>query len=246
MKVVSSEGGFAAQNALVELVTQEIGALNSKNRVPTLINLGAGPQMEFETRFAQAGGLFEVDRVDVELSLVEHANVRRQWTGTIEDLSTVADATYDLAFANYVMEHVDDVRSAIREMARILRPGSLAVLTLSNPRSPEFLVAARAPGWLHRVFQPHGFDTRYAYHSISELAECLLDARMILEMIQYSPVVSSYLSRVSATAGWMGDAYDRAVVRMHARALCGAVLVAARKSGSTGPGRKLGHARPTR
>ena len=39
-----------------------------------------------------------------------------------------ADGTVDLLVANHVLEHVDDDRRALREIARVLRPGGCAVL----------------------------------------------------------------------------------------------------------------------
>jgi SAM-dependent methyltransferase len=47
----------------------------------------------------------------------------------ITDMAGVADATFDAVIANHVLEHVDDA-AALAEMARVLTPGGLAVLTV--------------------------------------------------------------------------------------------------------------------
>lgn len=40
------------------------------------------------------------------------------------------DASYDFVFASHVLEHVDDDRKALSELARILRPDGIAVLSV--------------------------------------------------------------------------------------------------------------------
>ena len=229
-KVVPAQGGSAPWLSLVGAVEQEIVQMNYRGVVPVLLNLGAGSNTAIETRLDRAGARFFIDRVDLELTVVHQANVRNQWAGNIEDLSAIANDSYDLAFANYVLEHVEHVRSAVAEMARVVRPGALIVLTLPNPGAPEFRVSARSPRWFQRVFKPRGFETRYAYRSVPELVNYLHTAGMRLEMVQYSPVVGPYLSLISRLAGRLGSLYDSAVVRLRARCLCGAVFVVARKA----------------
>jgi hypothetical protein len=46
----------------------------------------------------------------------------------IQDMA-LADASYDVVIANHVLEHVDDAR-ALAEIARVLTPGGLAVITV--------------------------------------------------------------------------------------------------------------------
>jgi SAM-dependent methyltransferase len=228
-RVVPSQGGNAPSRALISVVKREILETNSRGSAPLLLNLGAGRSTGIETQLAQAGARFSVDRIDLELTIVRHANVREQWAGNIENLSTIANDSYDVAFCNYVLEHVRNVKRAVAEMARVLRPGALLVLTVPNPGAPEFRVAGRSPGWLHRVFQPHGFHTEYAYRSVAELVHYLDTAGMRVEICEYCPVVGAYLTRVSGLLGRLGDAYDGVVVRLQARCLSGALMLAARK-----------------
>lgn len=229
VRVVQPQRGLAAERRLVSIAKQEIAGMNSRGVVPLLLNLGAGSSTVIETQLSEAGARFLVDRVDLELTVVRHTSVREQWAGNIEDLSAIASDSYDLVFANYVMEHVQHVRAAVAEMARVARPGAALVLTLANPRAPEFRVAARSPRRLQQVFHPGGFETHYAYRSVSELAHHLHAAGLHPELIEYSSAIGPYLNNVSRLAGRLGDAYDRAVARRQARCLCGHVLIAARK-----------------
>src|SRR5665647_767280 len=129
------------------------------------------------------------DRVDVDLRRVEHPRVGRQWEESIVRMPGVPDRHYDIAFANWVLEHVDDVGSMIREVARILRPGGVMVMTLPNPRAPEFRLAAHTPQWVHRALLPNSFETHYAYGSISRVREYLEGSGMRMERSLCAPVV---------------------------------------------------------
>jgi ubiquinone/menaquinone biosynthesis C-methylase UbiE len=46
-----------------------------------------------------------------------------------------ADATFDVAYSCKVLAHVPDIRGALAEVARVLRPGGHAFLEFYNPRS---------------------------------------------------------------------------------------------------------------
>jgi len=225
-----SHGGLAAENALASLLVREVAALNREGRQALLINLGAGSAAVLENRLAAAvGDQFCVDRVDVKPCRVEHPRVGRQWEESIVRMPEVPDRHYDIAFANWVLEHVDDVGSTIREVARILRPGGLMVVTMPNPRAPEFRLAAHAPQWVHRAFQPDGFETHYAYGSVSRVREYLEGSGMRIERSLCAPVVGAYLSRLPWWVSWLGRAYDQLVVRLAIVPLCGAVVLAARR-----------------
>lgn len=225
-----SHGGLAAENELIRAVAREVTALNCEGRAALLINLGAGPAAVLESRLAAAAGnQFCVDRVDVKMCRVEHPSVGRQWEESIVRMPGVPDQHYDIAFANWVLEHVDDVRSAIREVARILRPGGLVVVTIPNPRAPEFRFAALAPGWVHKAFRPDGFETHYDYGSVSRVRDHFESSGMRIERYLCAPVVGAYLSRLPWWVSWLGRAYDQLVVRLAVVPLCGAVVLVARK-----------------
>jgi SAM-dependent methyltransferase len=58
--------------------------------------------------------------------------------------------TFDVLIANHVLEHVDDLGAAMREIARVLAPGGFAIL-----QTPYSLV-------LTRMFEDHGISTAQA------------------------------------------------------------------------------------
>jgi SAM-dependent methyltransferase len=55
------------------------------------------------------------------------------------------DASFDLVYANFVVEHLGAPESAFREWRRLLRPGGELVLLTSNRANPLIVAAALLP-----------------------------------------------------------------------------------------------------
>jgi ubiquinone/menaquinone biosynthesis C-methylase UbiE len=101
---------------------------------PRVLNAGAGTG-SFSLRLAENG--FDVTSVDASSAAVEV--LRRRVPGEIAqaDVTTLpfADAAFDAAVLGEVLEHVEDDRGALEEVARVLRPGG--VLAVSVPADPK-------------------------------------------------------------------------------------------------------------
>ena len=83
------------------------------------------------------------------------------WISQDLESQTFADETFDLVVTQDVFEHVFDIDSALREIARTLRPGGAHVLTtpLVNKAKPtEARAERRADGSVHHLAPPeyHG------------------------------------------------------------------------------------------
>lgn len=61
------------------------------------------------------------------------------------------DESFDLCVSNFVVEHVGDPRSHLREVKRVLRPGGAYVFRTPNRWHYTALVAAATPHWFHRL-----------------------------------------------------------------------------------------------
>ncbi|MFT4792982.1 MAG: SAM-dependent methyltransferase [Paracoccaceae bacterium] len=79
--------------------------------------------------FAAESALSALIRPRVAAYLTADIHDDYDLTIDITAMNGVADGTFDAVIANHVLEHVDDA-AALAEMARILAPGGLAVLTV--------------------------------------------------------------------------------------------------------------------
>jgi 2-polyprenyl-3-methyl-5-hydroxy-6-metoxy-1,4-benzoquinol methylase len=101
---------------------------------PQVLDAGAG-QGTMSIRLERLG--FEVTSTDVSGAAV--AVLRERLGGDVEQASVTdlpfADESFDGAVLGEVLEHVEDDRGALAEIARVLRPGG--VLALSVPANPK-------------------------------------------------------------------------------------------------------------
>lgn len=82
-----------------------------------------------------------VTGVDLSPKMIEIARSKTQAIDFHVDscigLVTLADETFDLLVANYVLMDVSDLAGAVRAFSRVLKPGGVAVLILSHPCFPQ-------------------------------------------------------------------------------------------------------------
>ena len=105
-----------------------------------LLDVGCGPGMLVEHLRQTRPGTFTITACDRSAEMVAAVADRvgdapdvRLSVAKIDDLP-YPDANFDVVTATGVLEYVE-VRPALREVARVLRPGGVAVLSILNPRS---------------------------------------------------------------------------------------------------------------
>ncbi len=112
-------------------------------------DLGAGSGFLTEALLATGLDVIAVDQSPAMLDVMrakfgpDAADYR---VGTAEALP-VEDSSVDHAFANMFLHHVDDPAAAIREMARILRPGGRLVITDLDAHDFTFLLEEHHDHW---------------------------------------------------------------------------------------------------
>jgi SAM-dependent methyltransferase len=178
---------------------------------PTLLNAGAGTSAIIEDALVERGARFREDRVDLVDAALDRPFVRRTFRCSVEQMTPVPAGEYDLAFSNYLLEHVPDLRATAREMHRVLRPGGAYVISVPNPTAPEFLFARFTPLWLHRVLlgRPVG-EKYYSYRSLGHLRGIFLAAGFVPEIAWHYSSIEDYVERFAALRV-LGRAYDRAL-----------------------------------
>jgi SAM-dependent methyltransferase len=95
------------------------------------------------------------------------------------------DDSFDLVYANFVVEHLDAPRTAFREWRRVLRSDGSLVLLTSNRANPLLAAASLAPDTLRVALKRAGagvgerdvIPTRYRANTPRRLATLLAEAR---------------------------------------------------------------------
>lgn len=147
------------------------GALNSRleqftNRLSGLclppgniLELGCGTG-EFATAICQEG--YRVTACDIAEDMLEVA--RHQWTGIPVEWLTLKpdwtrlpfeDRSFDAIVSSSVFEYLVDLRRALMELARVLRPGGVLIFSVPNPYNrTRKLEAWFQTIFLSRMFMP--------------------------------------------------------------------------------------------
>jgi SAM-dependent methyltransferase len=220
-----------AERFLIDRVGE---ALRRMPGVPHVMNFGAGDSVVIEEALLKKRCRFKEDRVDVEPCDVDRPFVGKAFQCSLERMPRVSSDAYDLGFANYVLEHIEHLPRALKEIHRVLKPGALLVLSSPNPRAPEFLLAHLTPTRFHQLMRgkgegTHAFETAYAYRSINELIRLCEAQGFKLHEIKYYAETFYYLRRFPVIR-LFARTYDATVQALGIRALLGNVgLVFERK-----------------
>ena len=119
---------------------------------PRVLNAGAG-QGTFSTRLADRG--FDVTSSDSSAAAVSVLQARAGGEVAQADITDLpfGDRSFDAAVLGEVLEHIPDDAAALREVARVVRPGG--VLAVSVPADPSrFGPSDRWAGHVRRYTKP--------------------------------------------------------------------------------------------
>ncbi|HEV2800018.1 MAG TPA: class I SAM-dependent methyltransferase [Pyrinomonadaceae bacterium] len=126
-EVEGSHWWFAGRRRILESFVRTIVAdLNLEGRRPRILDVGCGTgaNLEMLAQFGEAEG---VDVSEDALTFCRARGLHGVKLGAAEQLP-YADASFDLACALDVVEHLDDDLGGLREMRRVLRPEGRALL----------------------------------------------------------------------------------------------------------------------
>jgi len=160
--------------------TSEFWSLCRQHIAPgsQILEVGPGPENPTSRFLASLGELHGVD-VDPDARHNPHLAT----LGLIEDGAfPPSDASFDACVSNYVLEHVQDPVSHLREVHRILRPGGKYVFRAPNKWHYIPLVARATPHWFHAMVANElrqlptdahePYPTYFRLNSRSDIAAC--------------------------------------------------------------------------
>lgn len=115
----------ARRRIVLELIASHGTGSNERGSILDA-GCGTGITLGYVERFGQT---FGVDNEMVALKFCKTRNAKRLTCAPLEHLP-FADASFDIVTCLDVIEHIDEDQSAVTEIARVIRPGGLLVLTV--------------------------------------------------------------------------------------------------------------------
>ncbi len=217
-----------AEKHLVKLLMN----IQKKNKISEpsyVLNIGAGKSLSIENQLQENGCNYRYDRIDIDDCKVEHQYVNECWSCSAESMLHVRSSKYHAAFANYVIEHIPDLNKASREIYRILKPSGLFVASLSNPTSPEMILAKITPLWFHKKIRgAEAWETYYAYKNISDLKDIFESNGFRIYELAYYSFIEGYLHKFFLV-GAVAKIYDKIISMLNIKRMMGNVCIAFEK-----------------
>ncbi|MFN4228312.1 class I SAM-dependent methyltransferase [Parvibaculum sp.] len=193
-----------------------------------VLDLGAGagilPDMNFRGHVARICGIDLDPRVQSNPMLDE---------GKLADAGQIpyADATFDLVFADNVVEHLADPVGVFREVHRVLKPGGAFLFKTPNKTHYMPLIARLTPHRFHQLVnklrgraEADTFPTLYRANSVGDIRR--VSARSGFEILSIDRIEGrpEYM-RLTWITYLLGAAYERVVNLTSALAMLRILLI---------------------
>ncbi|MGH7782090.1 MAG: class I SAM-dependent methyltransferase [Candidatus Binataceae bacterium] len=125
-----------------------VRALAAPNSV--VLNLGAGPATKQTVRILK-GEVARLIGVDVDPCVLENPELDEAYVYEPPAPLPFSQSTFDLAFSDFVLEHIADPLVFLREVRRVLKPGASYFFRTPNRFHYVGLAASATPHRLHRL-----------------------------------------------------------------------------------------------
>ena len=146
---VAQQWDTMRQSLFAEPVRERAYAMAGVQAGKTAVDVGAGTGFIAEGLVARGVHVIAIDQSEAML-----AEMQKRFGAAIDyrlggaDALPVQDESVDYAFANMYLHHVDEPPRAIKEMARMLRPGGKLVITDLDEHAFEFLRTEQFDRWM--------------------------------------------------------------------------------------------------
>lgn len=182
-----------------------LAAQRAKSDPSTILDFGSGAgqllpllRQNFPEAALHAADIMERP-VDLSPSVVWHRS-------DLNDAVAVASGMFSMIFAVEVIEHLENPRQTIREIARLLAPDGVAVLSTPNPSSVRSLITFAVRGH-HAQFDDSNYPAHITPVSALDFTRMAHEAGLSVETIFYtdSGAVPKFLSRRWQDAPLLGQ-----------------------------------------
>jgi ubiquinone/menaquinone biosynthesis C-methylase UbiE len=148
----------------------------------TILEVGCGIRSFIGNYLRGINYPFILHGLDIDSYALNNEEVDKVFIAPAENMP-FADNQYDIVIAVYLLEHLEDYRAALKEMARVLVPHGLLILIFPNPTSPEAVITRLTPLSVHKFFRKyiqkfksaaeHTFATPFSFRSIGRVTRHL-------------------------------------------------------------------------
>jgi len=128
------------------------------------------------------------------------------------------DNLFDLVYANFVVEHLEDPGATFAEWRRVLKPGGRLVLVTSNRANPLMAIGDRLPSRARLLIKRRGagaverdvYPTRYLVNTPGRLASATAAAGFSPVSVEYVGTLHRYGARLPGASRIL-RAFERAL-----------------------------------
>lgn len=180
----------------------------------TVLDVGAGAgiveSMNFRDKVARICGVDLDERV---------ANNPMLHEGRVADAANIPypDESFDLVFADNVMEHLERPTEVFTELARVLKPGGKLLFKTPNRTHYMPMIARMTPHWFHQYYNrkrgrdpEDTFPTCYQANARRDIESLANGAGLVVSRVKLIEGRPEYL-RMSALTYAAGLLYERFV-----------------------------------
>ena len=130
-----------------------------------VLNVGAGQTSKRKVRSLKQE-VKEVTGVDIDKVVLQNEDLDKAVVIKSGDKFPFVDNYFDLIWADYVFEHVEDTLMFLSEVKRVLKPGASFFFRTPNKSHYVSLISSMTPHWFHELVANRARGLSTAEHDI--------------------------------------------------------------------------------